>query len=258
MKKSFLIILIIMIAGSIPLVWMGCSDSTTSVEYTAPEEPGLTEYFPMKTGSSIQYAEYNHVINDTGYYIYTIGGSATVGTHQGHYWIKSNLEFPAQVDSGVVYYEGEALYYIEDAADIPEKLLEAPFTVGRAWVRYDASQISLEYNIIDSILNNNDSKYDDNYNGLGGDDGGEIDDNNMNGATKSFPTLGANYFQISACEDIVLEQGVAIDECLRVENKNGRATNYYWYAPGTGLVKYVLGVNIDTYPDGEVVGEIIL
>jgi len=261
MRKFYLFMAVLFAGALFALVWIGCSDSSTSLSSSTSTEPGLAEYFPLKPGSSVHYIEINNNIDDTTYFLCTVGSSVAIGNYQGYYWIKINQDYPGQIDTGYVFYNSNAVYFVEDPNDIPEKLLESPFMVGRSWTRYDASQVLLDNNIIDSIIGNNDSKYDDDNGALGAyNGGGETDpfnDNDWYGTAKSFPSIGANYFQLSAKEDIVLDLGTEIDDCIKIENRNGSATNYYWYAPDAGLVRYVIGVNPDTNPDGELVGEII-
>jgi len=112
------------------------------------------------------------------------------------------------------------------------------------WACTDAAEL-------DIVINDQQIK---NYN----DGDGLPDPYNGNGAAKNFPTMGSNYLEVSAIEDIKLSNGNSFTQCLKVENGSRSSSNYYWYAPGVGLVRYVIGVDPQNYPEGEVVGEVVL
>jgi len=123
-------------------------------------------------------------------------------------------------------------------------VLEAPLTVGRSWLRFTPVDVNQgQDNLLDILTGN---------------DGAKTDDANTGGliATKSFPTIGANYFIISALEEIYLDNGNSYQNCIRVENQSNGFTNYYWYAPGVGLVRDVINATPESFPSGEIVGEI--
>jgi hypothetical protein len=142
------------------------------------------------------------------------------------------------------------MYYIEGSGTTPEKLLESPLEVGNTWLRFDPSQNPLNGDDIIAITTGggNIKPADGTQDSLSS--GGQV--------TKTYPTIGSNYFEISAIEDIELNNGNGFKDCLKVENAISDASNYYWYARGVGLVRYVIGVDPDNYPDGELVGELVL
>ena len=132
-------------------------------------------------------------------------------------------------------------------------MLEAPLTVGRSWLRFTPVDVNQgQDNLLDILTGNDGGKASDPS------DGAKTDDANTGGliATKSFPTIGANYFIISALEEIYLDNGNSYQNCIRVENQSNGFTNYYWYAPGVGLVRDVINATPESFPSGEIVGEI--
>jgi len=258
MKKHIYIIAVFFLISA-AVLWIGCSDSDTTVSSSSNSGPDVSTYFPLKTGCSLQFMEINNVYNDTTIHLFTTGTSIIVGGRQVYAWTEEVINRPASIDTGYLFYEGDALYYFESPYDIPEKLLNSPLEVGSVWLRYDASQVQIDdVGDIDILSEFNNGKGDINDGVQGGFiGGGSGDDNNGPDVKKCFPTTGSNYFTLTAIEDLIFEDGNRIEECLKIENNVSGASNYYWYAPGVGLVKYIIGVDSEDYPEGEVVGQIV-
>ena len=74
---------------------------------------------------------------------------------------------------------------------------------------------------------------------------------------KVFPTTGSNVRWVARVETITLNDGVVFSGAAKVVNQlsNG-STNQYWFAPGFGLVRYVIGAT-QSYPNGQQVGELV-
>lgn len=258
MRKYIFSIAVGLIISTI-VMWVGCSNSDTAFSPTTETDPEISTYFPLTAGTSKQFVEVNKSVNDTSYHWFTISDPVIIGGRQVFRWIDDIVERPTFVDTGFLFYDNEAIYYFESPYETPEKLLTSPFEVGSVWLRYDASAVQLEYdNLIDIF---SDYTYDkNNDDGVQGGffDGGDPYSNDGAKAGKCFPTLGANYFKITAIEDISLDNGNNFEDCLRIENNLGGSINYYWYSPGVGLVKYAIGADSENYPEGEIVGQIVL
>jgi len=258
MKKQSFIVAFLFAAIAV-ISWIGCSGTDSAVAPVADSDPEVPAYFPLKTGNSLQFMEVDNTLNDTAYHWFTIGAGVCINEHQVYTWIEEISDRPAAIDTGYLFYENDAVYYFESACDIPEKLLACPLEVGSVWLRYDISETQFNdtNNLIDIITEYDDGKSTDGDGVQGGFLGDGTDDDGPL-AAKCFPTIGANYFMISAVENLILDNGNHFEDCLKVENNAGDASNFYWYAPGVGLVKYVIGVDSESYPEGEVVGQIVL
>lgn len=257
MKKFLFFIAVALIFSSVAF-WVGCSDSDSEYSPTSSTEPEISTYFPLKTGVSNEFIEVNNTVHDTCYHWFTVGSPVISGSRLVYRWIDENSNRPAFVDTGFLFYDNEAIYYFENPYETPEKLLTVPFQVGSIWLRYNTSEVQLDYdNYIDIFTGyTNDKNTDDGV--LGGYNDGDPTQDDGVIAGKCFPTIGANYFKIAAIEDIVLYNGNHFQGCLKIENNVGGALNYYWYSPGVGLVKYMIGVDSEDYPEGEIVGQIVL
>ena len=258
-KQAYIVSVFFAIFAAI--LWIGCSDSDITVSSTAETGLNIETYFPLKTGTSAQFMEVDFALNDTTYHSFTVGSNIIIGGRQVHCWISEFADRPTEIDTGYIFYLDEALYYFENYSEIPEKLLASPLEVGNMWLRFDASQTELDDNNyidiftgIENDKNSNDIFSGDFYDNKDGD--GEGEDGPI--VKKCFPTTGSNYFVIAAIEDINFENGNLFENCLKIENSVGDAMNYYWYSPGIGLIKYAIGVDSENYPDGEIVGQIIL
>ncbi|MEW5924337.1 MAG: hypothetical protein AB1746_10150 [Candidatus Zixiibacteriota bacterium] len=257
MKKYLFFIAVVAVLFT-AAIWIGCSDSDSEFSPTSSTEPDVSTYFPLKAGTSTQFIEVNNTTNDTCYHWFTIGSPVVSGSRLVYRWIDENSNRPAFVDTGFLFYDNEAIYYFESPYETPEKLLTAPFQVGSVWLRYNASEIQLDYdNYIDIFADyTNDKDVDDGV--LGGYNDGDPTQDDGVIAGKCFPTIGANYFRISAFENITLNNGNDFEGCLKIENNVSGALNYYWYSPGVGLVKYMIGVDSVSYPEGKIAGQIVL
>lgn len=257
---KFLFMLTLVALGAAIFLWIGCSDSPSTTVASEESEPDISQYFPLKAGNSLQYVETNNATGDTSYFWYTVGDAVNIGGCVIYPWLRKNVDYSFVVDTGYLCVEGNALYYFDSDYDTPEKLLETPLEVGNSWRRFEASQFQIEgNNLIDYVIDNQQIKnYDEGYSGEYGYGGDDPDIYTGNGAAKNFPTFGFNYLEISAIEDIKLDNGNSFTNCLKVENGSGTGSNYYWYAPQVGLVRYIIGVDSQTSPDGDIAGEIVL
>jgi|GEM_PF-718020 len=259
--RKLIYIVAVLFAISAAILWIGCSDSDITVSSEAGTELNIDTYFPLKTGTVTQFMEIDNALSDTTYHQFSVGGKVTIGGKQVYCWISEIIDRPAAIDTGYLFFQDEALYYFENYTEIPEKLLAVPLEVGSMWLRYDATQEELDDNNYIDIFTNIENDKNSNDGILGDyidnkDD--EVDGSDGPIAEKCFPTTGSNYFVVSAIESLSFDNGSQFENCLKIENSAGEALNYYWYSPGIGLVKYAIGVDSENYPDGEIVGRIIL
>ena len=234
------------------LVYSGCSDSSSTIsESDQPQSTvsQLEQYFPLSTGRTLQYAVSNSETGKDTHERYVIGQGVSQNGHSGYIWIHTDLNYPDLSDTSYFYSDGTALYYYENPDARPEKILETPLETGRQWQRFEINPREAEEgtNLI-YILTDGKYKNDE------PDDARPID--YLYGA-KSFPTLGSATMTVRGFEDIVLDNGQVIRDCCRIENSAGDYYNNYWYAPGVGLVKYIIGATEEELSSGTVAGELI-
>ncbi|MGH8015327.1 MAG: hypothetical protein ACREBV_03965 [Candidatus Zixiibacteriota bacterium] len=153
-------------------------------------------------------------------------------------WIKSE-----NYDKDTSYFvqNGSALVFYETRNSSPEVILDLPLAVGKSWSRFDV----IESQITDSTAS----------------DGGiVIKDSTDLGANlaSTFPTEGKSLMIVDKIESVELKKGEYYSGVYRISNDAGNNTrNYYWYAPGIGLIKYMYGAIDSAEPSGGVTAELV-
>ena len=269
MKSLRIMTPIIILAALGAMIWVnGCEVESSETLTGVVEEPSaLEEYFPFEAGKSIVIASVNSSVtpNITSLERYTIGDGLERSGQRSYSWIHTNLNYPLISDTGYFYQNGDAIYFYEHPDATPEKIFELPLTVGNSWYREDISDINLDDNLLEALLEQKEDKYGEQEELR--DDGKYTDPNDegtlINGGPvgRIFPTVGSSYMTIVAVEDIVLNNGLTFNDCIKISNQAGQYTNYYWYAKGYGLIKYIIGATSETLassslPDGEIVAEL--
>lgn len=217
-------------------VWVGCSDNTIVRYVDNPGQSNSTEavetYFPLNTG---YITIYNVTYQSGGSEQVTFESGKTISVQgvQTREWI--GRSFNTQ-DTGYFYASGTALYYYPSKSAQPEKILQLPLSNGTTWQTNDIN--SNDYTDI-----------------ITGHDGDSTDSPGTN--SKDFPIATAVNFTVNGVESIQLATGNSYSQAVKISTPNGTRMNYYWYAPGVGLVRYVIGATDATYPDGDIVGEIV-
>ncbi len=260
LNLSFLTTAFVLMAA---ITWIGCSKTpTTNDTSTDLSSLGLTAYFPLNGGSHIDFNVINYATGDTTRERYVIGSSNEYSSTQTIFgWISYDVDHPFFVDTGYLCLDDEILYYYDNLYGRPETILSTPFEVGKTWARYSSAKGILDSGtVIDINYGYDYNKYSDGssgdgsygpgdynpYGGYGYDDGWSF---------KNFPSAGSNVYEIYTVEDISLGNGTSYRNCIKVISKNGDLEYDYWYAPGMGLVKYILAEDPNEYPDGKIVGE---
>lgn len=239
-----------LIVIALTALYAGCSENDTLYSGRGSTDADISRYFPLQAGKAVDFlvkdqSNQNHLRER-----FLIGSPVILIGQQGYRWLSYDLRYPTYIDTGYMQIRNNALYYYDTPASLPEKLLEAPVEVGKSWLRFDPTELSLgdTNNYIDDLGDG--QKDEDSTTFPGG--------NNYSGtfAGKNYPTFGSNYFIIAAIEDIQLDDGNIYRNCVCVENRSGSMVNRYWYAPGAGLVKYSIDATSTTYPGGQIIGEI--
>ncbi len=258
MKKFFfnLGLLATAVALLAVIVWIGCSKSPVSYETSGDiSAMSLTSYFPLTSGTNLDFRVIDNSTGDTTRQRYIVGGSIPYsGTQTIFTWLSFDVDHPFYTDTGYLCLDDDVLYYYDDLYMRPEAILSTPFTIGKTWQRFTTSKGILDSGaVIDINYDYNYIKYNDS--GLSSDNDGLNPITDGGWSFKNFPSSGSNSYEICTIEDITLVSGVTYHNCIKVGSKNGDYNYNYWYAPGIGLVKYILGENPDDYPDGKIVGE---
>lgn len=214
---------------------IGCSDTVSFVSERTDQQPQVTQYFPLEPGLTASY-RIDNANGLTEFVTYTIGAPVDYQANQAYRWIKH--ESNGAIDTSFFFASSDGLYFLEGLSAQTEKMLGYPLTVGKSWSLYD------------DVSNPDDTV----TIGAGGPDS---TDGGNTGASPSFFVEGGTTLSVVAVEGIQLEHGSYYSGTVKVRNVGvDNTTNYYWYAPGIGLVKYVLGAT-EFNPDGQKTGEMI-
>jgi len=229
--------------------WLGCSDDTITT-YHSGDTPSVTDnsgsvtyYFPLTQGfaTSYQVTSSNGI---TEVVSYRVGKEVSVLDFEAVEWFCGH-----NADPGFFRPVGDALYYYDSPTATPEKILEMPLDPGNSWTRYST---------IETALSDNDFYIDINvgfYDQLGGDD----IDSDEGGLLKVYPSEGGVSMTVAQTESLQLSTGNFFSHAVKVYNEGTTAdkTNYYWFVANVGLVKYVIGATDQSYPNGDLVAELI-
>lgn len=210
------------------------------VQATAPDfdfSTSAPEYFPLNEGFSTTY-EINNSNGPTESISYKVGRQISFHTGIATEWISNrngvkDTSYFVQTSSSLIFYESKKAK--------PEVILINPLTAGKSWSRFDVS----DNGVVDtnSIINPQDKPNDTTGGGIN---------------LVSFPTDGSDQMMVDKIESVELDRIGYFSKVVRVSNDaGGGAKNYYWYAEGVGMIKYVLGATNFNDPHGSVEGELI-
>jgi hypothetical protein len=221
----------------------GCSNNSSLV--TAPGTGALptlaTSWFPLTPGSSSTFETtdadgFNHLVT------FKVGNLVSFGSSTAYQWFI--LENGAVQDTDFVVATATAVYVYESSFSAPEQILKVPVATGSTWNRYAGSTRDTI-----SIITGGEGK----DNGDTGDSG----DGDLDVFSKIFPTEGSNEMKVVRVDQLTLDNGSHYSGTAEITNSNpGGSTNHYWFAPGLGLVKYVIGAT-QSRPSGQASGEMI-
>jgi len=224
--------------------WLSCSTNTGSSVGSPEAHSGgdITWYFPLNEGYSTTY-EIRSSTDGIETATFKVGKEVSyLGT--------SAIEWFSYGDKGIdtTYFEvtDSALYYYSSSHYPREKILELPMEQGHSWSRYSQEQTDDDaYDDFTDIITEN--KYEE-----------ADDDTTINALGKIFPTIGSLDMTVEQIEQLELSSGSFYSNAVRISNSGTAGKkNYYWFVPGIGLVKYVIGATSESYPEGDIEGELI-
>ena len=194
------------------------------------KDVGALTYFPVETGYTATFLITDENDADIGTEIYIGQGATTVNGLPGVRWTVTSPTDSNSAESGVIYWDDDAIYHIEDGSETAEIVLQEPFVYGATWNRW----VSVAIDSDTTTFNNGDGTANEN----------DILENDTSGSEinlSSFPTKGQSTFYVAATEDVIEVNGETLSGCLQIVNAgSGSTVNRYWYCPGVGLVKYAL------------------
>jgi len=243
MALRALLFVITVLAVALCFGWVGCTNETTSTldssGYTTTGQ--LNSYFPTNQGR-VSTFQIRQADGSTELITMTAGPQTTISNRPATMWLVKHGNNAPDTSYSVV--TDSSVYFYENAGATPERILKLPLQPGNTWDRYTYIDINTG---IDS------------GNGGGGPD--TLQGTNGGGMrginAKSFPTEGANTLRIDKSETVSLSNGEVYAGAVRVSNTNDNGlTNYYWYVPGLGLTKYLLGAGSAT-STAQTTGELV-
>ncbi|KAA3630817.1 MAG: hypothetical protein DWP97_14530 [Calditrichaeota bacterium] len=235
MKSLREISLFIAVVCMVVFIGAGCSDDTI-VTYV-DSIPGASQsqvesFFPLSSGYTTIYNVSYQSSGTSEIVTFRAGDKEQFQSVELTPWYGFSN---STADTGYFYTSANALYYMKHLGDSPDKVLEFPLSIGSSWDSDGNDDI-----YTDIITGEEDSL------GTGGGIYG-----------KTFPTISAVQYIISEIDGVTLENGVFYSKAVLVSTYNGNKTNYYWYVNGVGLVRYVIGATEVSFPNGDVVGELV-
>ena len=235
-SKIVAIILIISAFG-----W-GCSGHfVTASDPASFSNTDVVEYFPLDESYQATF-ELTELNRASELIVFKVGKKIPFLEDSAVQWIS---KIGNSVDTGYVVVSSNSLTIYESSNSAGEKILDIPLTVGKSWSRYSTISAGIEDDFTIIITDNKLTN-----------DTGNTDDSEV--ATKSFPTDGAAVMTVDKYESIQLSNGDYYSNTVRISNDGGGSTkNYYWFAPGVGLVKYVIGSLDANNPTGNIEAELI-
>lgn len=224
------------IAGALS---QGCSNNFVT---TAAPNMSLTtnqgpEYFPLNEGFRTTYEE-TSISSSSSMMFYTVGKTVPFQGTTGIEWIKSQN---GHKDTSIFVQSANSLIFYERKKSAPKVILNFPLSVGKTWSRFESSgfQIADTTQIENGIVDKE-----------SGNSGASL--------SASFPIEGEALMTVDKIESIELKNGSYFSGVYRVSNDAAGGTrNYYWYAPGIGLIKYMHGASNPQNPSGGLTGELI-
>jgi hypothetical protein len=228
------------------LVWTGCSDDTVrgSVEPSPYLTAPVTRYFPIADGYSTQLSV-SYADGGSANHTYVIGAPQMYNYYTAYpLRVYSNSSL---ISTNYVVVTDSALFIFENGGSAPAKVLDLPLYSGRSWDRSDETELTGL-----SEEPEDESGGDDPEGGQTEDGGGS--DNQL--GPQLFPSsVGQQTMTVQGRETVYLPDGQAFSGTYRVRNENiSGGKNYYWYAPGVGLVKYVINADPNDINQGAEVG----
>ncbi len=207
--------IILIIAICLP----GCSDKTmTTTEVATNPDSGAQTYLPLMDGWRVSYV---YVQPQSGQLNIEVADPVMIAGNPG-FTVRQYDPNGPYIEAFYRYAKGEAIFESASLQDPGVRILEAPFVIGNSWDRNDTSTTS-------SVITD-----------LGGDTG---DGGGVTYKTKTDGTYST--MSIVSIEDVLALNDIVYGHCIKVAWQTGPSTyNYYWYAPGIGLIKFEQDVDL--------------
>ncbi len=205
----------------IALITPGCSDKTlTSTAVDTNPDSGALAYLPLTDGWRVSYV---FLEPESGQLDIEVADPVMVVGNPGFTVRKTDPNGPYS-EVCYRYAKGDAIFESNSLHDPGVRILEAPFVIGNSWDRNDTSTTS-------SVITD-----------LGGDSG----DGTGGGVTFKTKSDGSySTMSIVSIEDVRALNDITYGHCIKVAWQTGPSTcDYYWYAPGIGLVKFEHDVDL--------------
>ncbi len=221
---------------------IGCSD-TVEIVTTPTTNNNLAyealEWFPLDEGYTTVYKLTSNDGSDR-IITYTVGKEIVINDMTVVEWLSNDNVLGA--DTGYFQYTNTAIYYRESKSSSLEKIIELPIIAGNSWNRNESDDANLRTENFDDQL-----------------DGEQEKDSLIITPLKNLPIVGEFLMTVEEAEVLQLnETGHYYSQAYRIAvQSSATEKNYYWFVEGVGLVKYVLGATELSYPNGNVVGELI-
>lgn len=228
----------------------GCSRDVITGTATGPGSNSVEYYFPLTEGYTTEY----RVTRPNGSeetIRFEVGASVSFPGSDAREW----FAYDASGKKSTSYVEAtsSALFIYETAGSAAERVLSMPLIAGSSWSRFGAESNDLAGG----------DQSDTTGGGIKGllDQGNGEDNGDKGGGTgtdysKNFPTDGSGNLTVERIETVVLSDGSTYSGSLKIKNGGSTGVNYYWFAPGVGLVRYAIGASLDGNTSGATVGEL--
>ena len=240
------ILAILIIAGL-----TSCSDDSVTVpptEGVTTTSNAVTTYFPLDEGYT---SIYSVTSSDGPSRTVTFRVGREVETLDGTViqWISYDPQ--TGLDTGYFQITSTAIFYRENITSMAEKIIELPMSVGRTWDRYEDSDVKITADV--------ESFEDIDIDGTKIFSENTVDTSiSVFSTLKNLPIIGEATMTVEEAGTLSLTNGQSYTTAYRVSTVSaGILTNYYWFVPGVGLVKYVIGSLDDDPASGNVVGELL-
>jgi len=194
------------------------------------------DYFPLNEGFQTTF-EISSANGSAVQITYTVGKEVPFLGRLATEWIK--IENGTK-DTSYLVLNSSSLEFYESRNSSPEVILDLPLAVGKTWSRFE---------INDSQLNDTSAG-----------NGGIVVKDGTDGPDLAVSILNEGYatMMVDKIESLELGRAGYHSGVYRVSNDAGSNTrNYYWYAAGLGLIKFMHGATNSQNPSGGVTGELV-
>lgn len=231
----------LLITAVVTIVVFGCTRHSVN-DPSLPMAGGagaMAAYFPNAYGwTSVFNVSSSSGSAELTFYV---GGQTTVQGQTAYRWLIIPTQGSPDTNFVVIGPTTMLVYQDSLSTTSPEHLLQAPLTAGSSWYRYP--ELVDIYSDTTSILTDI--------------TGGKMDTTGTEpGVRKLLPIDGGNELTVAGIVELTTMYNRHFSGVVKLVNtERDGSTNNYWFAPGVGLVKYVIGITSQN-PDGVIVGEI--